>query len=138
MYQVAAGPFIPRSDGLVSVIEECDNAIYYAINSRSGKAESEESEHKFEEAIRCLSAYESKFHHRYINFNSYNAVLLIHCWSLRSNANYRTVDERMKIAMENDETKKDKSRNVCEAPSVALPADPPPPYPQSSDLKTTR
>jgi hypothetical protein len=67
LYPVAAISFIRRSDGLVSVIEECDKAISYAINSRSGTKESEESGHKFEEAIRYLSDYESKFHHRYIN-----------------------------------------------------------------------
>jgi hypothetical protein len=111
---------------MVSVIAECDKAIHYAINLRSGKAVSEESEHQFEEAIRCMSAFESKFHHRYMKLVMLNIVLLIHCWRSRSDANYRTVDERMKVAREKDEMKKYKSRDVCEAPSVALPAHPPP------------
>ena len=136
MYQVAAGPFIPRSDGLASVIEGCDEAIYHAIKARAGKAVSEESESKFEEAIRCLSAYEQN--HRYINtISEISCCIANHCWILRSGGNYRTVDQRMEDAKEKDKREKDKSRNVCEAPSVARCADPPPHHPQSSHLKTT-
>jgi len=67
LYQVAAGPFIPRSDGFVSVIKECDEAISYAITSRSGKKDSQEADDKFDEAIRRLRDYQSEFHPLYIN-----------------------------------------------------------------------
>ena len=45
-----------------------------------------------------------------------NNELLTHCWSLRSDVNYKNVDERMRIATENDERNRRKVRGVCEAP----------------------
>ena len=67
-----------------------------------------------------------------------NTVLLTHCWGLMSDASHESVDKRMGVATENDKKKKDKARDVCEAPSVAPPTDYPRPHPQSSDLMTTR
>jgi hypothetical protein len=51
------------------VIKKCDEAISYAIDTRSGKEESQEADESFEDAIRHLKGYESKFH-RYINIIS--------------------------------------------------------------------
>jgi hypothetical protein len=52
------------------VIQECDEAISYAITSRSGKKESQEADDKFEEAIRRLRDYESEFRPQYVNIVS--------------------------------------------------------------------
>jgi hypothetical protein len=51
-----------HSDGLIRVTTECDKAIGLAIESRDGKGENEESNLQFEEAIRVLGDYESRFH----------------------------------------------------------------------------
>ena len=58
--------------------------------------------------------------------------------SLRPEVPSGTVGERMRVATENDERDRNKSRDVCEVPSVTLSAHPPPPYTQSRDLETTR
>ena len=86
-------------------------------------------------AIRRLRDFESKSPHRYINIISdINCCIADPLLGLGPDANYSTVDRRMEDAKANDERMKKKSRNVCEAPSVA----PPPPHPQSSDLMMAR
>jgi hypothetical protein len=46
------------------VTTACDEAIRFAIKSRDGKEENSESDHQFEEAVRLLGDYESRFYDR--------------------------------------------------------------------------
>jgi len=54
--------FHTLSDSFIRTTTVCDKAIRRAIESRGGKEESEESNLKFEVAVRHLDDYESNFY----------------------------------------------------------------------------